>query len=101
LKTGRFDYLKVEAMQVTNVTKTGTTRVSAGLSIRYSIPEANGAASEISGVIVHEGDRYIGHYTAKRSGLTSFSLIENHGLSNEDIKRVMAALLSDTASTLN
>lgn len=79
-------------MEIKSVNKQGTSKVSATVSIRYSVLEENGKTTEVNGTIERDGG-HLGSVSIYPDGKTVFYC--EAGLSWAEKKSVFNTALSD------
>lgn len=88
-------------MEVTAVNKTGLSKVSDSIRIRYNISSTKeGVTNSMTANIVKD-DVIVGFYNVTVNGVTGFSLNEGNGMTPEEIKLTFARTIDDSVSVLN
>jgi hypothetical protein len=83
---------KKSDMEITEVNRTGVTRVTGDVRIRYNI-QGNQAVA-VSGA-VYKNEAIAGYCNAEKDGAFGFSLLAGHSLSGDEVKEVFNAAVDD------
>lgn len=88
-------------MEITNVNKKGTTKVSDDIRIKYNMSASkSGGVSAITANIMKD-DVIVGFYNVSANGVLGLSFRENNGLAAEDMKLIFENIINDSAEILN
>jgi hypothetical protein len=88
-------------MEITKVSRQGSSRVSQSLRIKYDIPSSgDGRASSMTGTILKE-DNTVGFFNADNAGVVGFSLSRGHELSLHEVKMLFDTAVSDAQETFD
>jgi hypothetical protein len=83
-------------MEITKVEKTGVTRITESIRIKYTIPSLGGDVDQVSAMI-HKDENIVGYFNAGRNGVLGFSLQEHNGLSTDEVRQSFEAAINDIA----
>jgi hypothetical protein len=79
-------------MEITKVDKTGVTKVTEDLRIRYNFQGEE--VNRVSGIIYRD-ETTVGYFNADRTGVLGFSLPEKNNLTTDEIKQLFNAAVDD------
>lgn len=88
-------------MEITNVNRKGTTKVSDDIRIKYNMSaNKSGGVSAITANITKD-DVIVGFYNASANGVLGLSFREDNGLTAEEMKLIFDNVINDSAEILN
>ena len=88
-------------MEITNVNKKGTTRVSEDIRIKYNMSaNKSGGVNTITANITKD-DVIVGFYNASVNGVLGLSFREDNGLTTEEMKQIFDNAFNDSSEILN
>lgn len=88
-------------MEVTTINKTGISKIGDNVTIRYSITctgenTPNGLTANI-----YRNEVLCGFFNMAKNGVTGFSLQENNGLTDVEIKQIFQQAIDDAVAALS
>ena len=88
-------------MEITNVNKKGTTRVSYDIRIKYNMSvDKSEKVSAMTANIV-KGDTIVWFYNVSANGVLGLSFRENNELTTEEMKQIFDNAINDSVEILN
>jgi hypothetical protein len=81
-------------MEITRVEKTGVTKITESIRLKYAIVSLGGNVDQVSAMI-HKDENIVGYFNAGKSGVVGFSLQEGSGLTPEEVKDVFDHAIDD------
>lgn len=87
-------------MEVTTINKTGISKIGDNVTIKYSITctgenTPNGLTANI-----YRNEVLCGFFNMAKNGVTGFSLQENNGLTDAEIKQIFQQAIDDAVAAL-
>ena len=88
-------------MEITNVNKKGTTRVSDDIRIKYNMSvDKSEKVSAMTANIV-KGDTIVGFYNVSANVVLGLSFRDNNELTTEEMKQIFDNAINDSVEILN
>jgi hypothetical protein len=81
-------------MEITRVEKTGVTKITESIRLKYAIVSLGGNVDQVSAMIYND-ENIAGYFNSGKSGIVGFSLQENNGLTPEEVKEVFNRAIDD------
>ena len=85
-------------MEIKNTNQNGVSKVNSLLRIKYAISIKEDEVRSFTGQIMNE-DVCVGFCNASNTGVIGFSLSEDNGLTDEEIKAVACKLIEDVTES--
>ena len=87
-------------MEVTTVNKTGISKIGDNITIKYNITCAGVNAPNGLTANIYKNEVLCGFFNMAKNGVTGFSLQENHGLTDAEIKQIFQQAIDDAVAAL-
>lgn len=87
-------------MEVTAVNKTGISKIGDSITIKYNIACTGANAPSGLTANVYKNEVLCGFFNMAKNGVTGFSLQENNGLTDTEIKQIFQQAIDDAVATL-
>lgn len=87
-------------MEVTTVNKTGISKIGDNVTIKYNITCTGENTPNSLTANIYRNEVLCGFFNMAKNGVTGFSLQENNGLTDAEIKQIFQQAIDDAVAAL-